>query len=201
MDNIQEPIVVVRQLGDGLVELGFAYHDMLTNKVCIPDEQLTNIVNFDEACLSLDESIQSRGGQPEVILYDPRFPPVGKGTSKSSLTSTMITSSNVADHPIPPHLQFQSKAKTKETMKLQYDLMIHMPCVSGQFGCAEVRSWPVTFGANEKGGMDSKKFEKFVMSSIVPLYPHAKNKTCVCVMLKVDSGPRRMNLNLLVRLR
>jgi hypothetical protein len=197
LDNIQEPIVVVRQLGDGLVELGFAYHDMITNKVCIPDKQLTNIVNFDEACLSLDESIQNRGGQPEVILYDPRFPPVGKGTSKSSLTSTMITSSNAAGHPIPPHLQFQSKAKAKEAI-IQYDPMDHMPRAQGQFGCAKVRLWPVTFGANEKRGMD--RFEKFVMNSIVPLYPHEKNKTGMRVMLKVDSGPGRMNLNLLARL-
>ncbi len=64
-----------------------------------------------------------------------------------------------------------------------------------------MHSWPVTFGANEKGGMDSEEFEKFVMNSIVPLYPHATNKTGMRVMLKVDSGPGRMNLNLLARLR
>ena len=45
-----------------LVELGFAYHDPITKKVCIPEEQLTNIVNFDETCLSLDGSTQNRGG-------------------------------------------------------------------------------------------------------------------------------------------
>jgi hypothetical protein len=44
--------------------------------------------------------------------------------------------------------------------------------------------------------MDSEEFEKFVMNSILPLYPHAKNKTGMCVMLKVDSGPGKMNLNL-----
>ena len=57
------------------------------------------------------------------------------------------------------------------------------------------------FGANEKGGMDSEEFEKYVMNSIVPLYPHARNQLGKRVMLKVDSGPRRMNLNLLARLR
>jgi hypothetical protein len=76
-----------------------------------------------------------------------------------------------------------------------------MPRVIGQFGCEEVRSWPVTFGANEKGGMDSEEFKKFVLNSIVPLFPHAKNKKGLHVMLKVDSGPGRMNLNLLTRLR
>jgi len=31
-----------------LVELGFAYHDPIINKVSIPKEQLINIPNFDE---------------------------------------------------------------------------------------------------------------------------------------------------------
>ena len=79
-------------------------------------------------------------------------------------------------------------------MRLQYDVIDHMPHVRGQFGCAEVRVWPVTFGANEKGGMDSEVFEKYIMNSIVPLYPHARNQRDKRVMLKVDSGPGRMNL-------
>jgi hypothetical protein len=136
-----------------------------------------------------------------VILYNPRFSQVGKATSKSSLTSTMIIGSNAAGNPIPPHLQFRSKAKTKETMKLQYDVIDHMLRVRGQFGCAEVRLWPVTFGANEKGGMGTEEIKKYVMNSIVPLYPHTRNQRGNCVMLKVDSGPGMMNLNLLARLR
>jgi hypothetical protein len=86
-------------------------------------------------------------------------------------------------------------------MRLQYDVIDHMPHVRGQFGCAEVRVWPVTFGANEKGGMDSEVFEKYIMNSIVPLYPHARNLRDKRVMLKVDSGPGRMNLYHLARLR
>ncbi len=139
-----------------LVKLGFAYHNSITNKICIPKEQLTNIVNFNETCLSLDGRMQNCGGQPEVILHDPRFPQVGQATSKSSLTTTMITGNNVSGDPIPPHLQFQSKAKTKEAMKLQYDVTDHMPYVHGQFGCDEVHFWPVKFGTNEKGEMDNE---------------------------------------------
>ncbi len=48
--------------------------------------------------------------------------------------------------------------------------------------------------------MDSEEFEKYVLGSIVPLYPTAQDKPGHCVMLKVDSGPGRMNLNLLARL-
>ena len=61
--------------------------------------------------------------------------------------------------------------------------------------------WPVTFGSNEKGGMDNDEFEKYLMNSIVPLYPHARNRPGHRVMLKVDSGPGGMNLNLLPKLR
>ena len=65
-----------------------------------------------------------------------------------------------------------------------------------------MRVWPVTFGASEKGRMDSEEFEKYIMNSIVPLYLHARNQRGKRVMLKVDSGPGRMNLNLvLARLR
>ena len=63
-----------------------------------------------------------------------------------------------------------------------------------------VRLWPVTFGANEKGGMDSEEFEKYVMNLIILLYPHVRNQHGKRVMLKVDSGPVRMNPNLLAGL-
>ena len=86
-------------------------------------------------------------------------------------------------------------------MKLQYDMAEHMPRVRGQFGCDGVRSWPVTFGSNEKGGMDNNDFDKYIMNSIIPLYPNARNRPGHCVMLKVDSGQGRINLNLLARLR
>ncbi len=184
-----------------MVELGFAYRDLTTNKVCIPEEQLKNILNFGEMCLSLDGSTLNRGGRPEVVLYDPRLTQVGRGTSKSSLTTTMITGSNAAGDPFPPHLQYQTKAKSAETMKLQYNVAEHVPSVQGQFGCDKDWLWPVTFGSNEKGETDSVEFEKYIMTSILPLYPHARNRAGKRVMLKVDSGPGRMNVDLLEKLR
>ena len=59
----------------------------------------------------------------------------------------------------------------------------------------------MTFGQNEKGGIDEKDFEEYVMNSIIPLYPNAKNKWEKHVVLKVDSGPGRSNFNLLARLK
>ncbi len=98
------------------MDLGFAYVHPTTGRLVIPIEQLMRIVNIDETCLSLDGSDNIRGGRPEVICYDPRIHQVGKATSKSSLISTMITGSNAFGEAIVPHFQFQSKAKSNDTM-------------------------------------------------------------------------------------
>ncbi len=117
-----------------LVDLGFANVDPTTGIVVIHIEQLKHIINIDETCLSLDGSDNVRGGRPEVYLYDPTIHQVGKALSKSSLTSTMITGSNAAGEAIVPHFQFQSTAKSDDTMQLQYDVAEHMPRVVSQFG-------------------------------------------------------------------
>jgi len=123
-----------------LVELGFASRDPTTGKILIPEDQLGNICNFDETCLNLDGSSTNRGGRPEALIYDPRFPVVGKATCKSSLTSTLITGSTAAGEAFPPHIQYVTKAKTAETMRLDIDVAEHVPRVIGKFGCAEERT-------------------------------------------------------------
>ncbi len=166
----------------------------------IPIKQLKRIVKIDETCVSLDGSDNVRGGRPEVILYNPRIHQVGKAISKCSLTSTMITGSNAAGEAIMPHFQYQSKAKSEDMMRLQYDVAEHMPLLVGQFRLGKEQSWPVTFGQNEKGGMDKVEFEKYLLNSIVPLYLDGKNMPGHLVLLKVDSGPVRMNIRLLSKL-
>jgi len=47
-----------------------------------------------------------------VTFYDKRFPQLGKATSKSALTITMISGSNAAGEPIAPHFQFQTSAQS-----------------------------------------------------------------------------------------
>lgn len=183
-----------------LVELGFGYRDA-SGAIVIPEEQLKNILNFDETRLSLDGSQGNRGGRPEVIFFDPRFPQLGKATSKSALTTTMITGSNAAGEALPPHFQFQTKVLSAETTRIRYDVADFMPMVIGKFGADEVREWPTTYGMNEKGGMDNTKFEKYIKNSIVPLYPHARDEFGKRVLLKCDSGPGRMNIDLLCWLR
>jgi hypothetical protein len=59
----------------------------------------------------------------------------------------------------------------------------------------------VTFEMNEKGGMDEKEFKEYIMLAIVPLYANARNRKGRYVIIKVDSGPGRSNIDLLVRLK
>ena len=100
-----------------LVELGFATKLNDDGDINIPEEQLGRIINFDETCLSMDGS-GNRGGQPEVVFYNPLLPQTGRATSKSSLTTTMITGSNALGEAIPPHFQFQTSAILTETQRV-----------------------------------------------------------------------------------
>jgi hypothetical protein len=113
----------------------------------------------------------------------------------------LITGSTAAGKVFPPHIQFQSKVKTTNTTRIDIDVAEHMQQVLGKFGCNEVKTWPITFGTNEKGGMDNEEFTKYMRSSIIPLFPDAVNQPGRWVLLKVDSGPGRMNLELLATLK
>ena len=110
-----------------LVELGFAVCDTTTGKIHIPEDQLELIGNFDETCLNLDGSSTNRGGRPEAFIYNPRFPVVRKATCKNSLTSTLVTGSTAAGEAFPPHIQYVTKAKNPETMRLDVDIAEHVP--------------------------------------------------------------------------
>ena len=55
-----------------LVELGFA--EKIDGRTVIPECQLSNIINMDETCLSLDGSSGVRGGRPEAIFWNPNLP-------------------------------------------------------------------------------------------------------------------------------
>jgi len=56
-------------------------------------------------------------------------------------------------------------------------------------------------GLNEKGEMDEAEFEKYFRNCILPLFPDALDLPGFCIMVKVDSGPGRLNVNLLAKLR
>ena len=142
-----------------LLELGFLEHDE-AGKLYIPREQLRNILNFDETCLSLDGSSINRGGRPAAYYHDPRLPQVGISTSKTSQTITMITGSNAWGEALPPHFQFMSSAQTDEGKQIRNECMCYMQRTIGNFGLGEEKSLPISLGMNEKGGMDEEEFAK-----------------------------------------
>ena len=114
---------------------------------------------------------------------------------------TLITGSTAAGQVFPPHLQFQSKAKSADTARIDVNVAEHIQRVRGNFDCEEEKLWPITFGTNKKGGMDDKEFSKYMRGAIAPLFPDALNKPGRSILLKVDSGHGRMNLELLARLK
>jgi len=122
--------------------------------------------------MSLDGS-GKRGGRPEVIFYNPLLPLTGRPTSKSSLSTTMITGSSASGEAIPPHFQFQTSAQSDETQRARIELAVYLPGVSCKFGMPERMARAVSVGFNEKGGMDDDEFEKYVKNNIMPLFPDA----------------------------
>ncbi|KAL7549204.1 hypothetical protein ACHAWF_012476 [Thalassiosira exigua] len=102
-----------------------------------------------------------RGGQPEVVFFYPNLPNPGKGTSKLSKTTTMITGSNAAREALPPHFQFQTDAKADEGQRFRNEMTEWMLNVLGKFGGDAIKLWPCTFGMNSKGGMDDDEFYKY----------------------------------------
>ena len=103
----------------------------------------------------------------------------------------MIAGSTAAGEPIPPHFQFQTRAQSVETQS------VNIPNIIGKFGAGEEKEWPVTFGFNAKGGMDNEQFKEYFKTNIAPLYPDADDKAGKRVMVKVDSGPGRLEIHFL----
>jgi hypothetical protein len=102
---------------------------------------MKQILNLDEECMLLDGGNGNQGGRPTVTYYDVCFPQLGKATSKSELTTTMIGRSNAAGEPIPPHFQFQTSAKTPDAEALHIECIHYMLNVQAVFGHEEVQSF------------------------------------------------------------
>eukprot|EP00984_Skeletonema_dohrnii_P018305 scaffold8528_cov85-Skeletonema_dohrnii-CCMP3373.AAC.1 len=182
-----------------LLELGFA--KKVEGKTVIPEDQLARILNVDETCLVMDGSKTQRGGRPAVVFTSNSLPDLGKATIKSSTATTMITGSTAAGEAIPPHFQFPTAAKSDERERIRSEVDRFTVKVKGKFGCAEEKEWPCTIAMNEKGGMDEKEFMDYFFNSLVPLYEDAADVPGKRVMVKVDSGPGRLNPTLLSRAR
>jgi hypothetical protein len=113
----------------------------------------------------------------------------------------MTAGSTAAGKPIPPHFQFQTRAQSVDTQSININLVTFLPNIIGKFGTEEKREWAVTFGYNAKGGMDNEQFKEYFRTNIAPLYPDAEDKVDKRVMVKVDSGPGRLEIDFLAEAR
>ena len=147
-------------MGERLSKAGFAFTNNNDNTV-IPDEQLEWILNIDETCLVMDGSKCNCGGHPEVMFYSQTLPNLGKSTIKSSVLTTMITSSMAVSKAIPLHFQFSRTLKSKETQCVNVNSIAFFPKVRGKFGTSDSKEWQVTIGMNEKGGMDDVELRQW----------------------------------------
>ena len=183
---------------DSLLEFGFAVKE--DGKLYISEESLARIINLDESCLSLDGSDGKRGGRPTISFHNPCLPDLGKCASKSSVTATFIGGSNAKGEALPPHIQLSTSAKSDERQKFRVEMLEHLHNIVGNFGHETEQSFPVTIGMNEKGGMDDDQFAKYLLNLISAIFPDCADKRGRRVIINIDSGPGRTNVELLARL-
>jgi hypothetical protein len=191
---------------DTMIDLCFA-REKLASDVGVEGELFffpgmsERILNMDETDGSIDDTTGQRGGRPALTFYAPDIGGGATAVNKSGYSATIICGSNAKGEPIPPHFQLKSTAQTDSGQRLSVDWFRHTKDVMVQFGHSVVKALPCTFGMNEKAGMNSIELEKYMRGSILPLYPDIADVPGKRVIMKVDSGPGRMNVEMLASLR
>ena len=166
------------------------------------DSQLDRILNLDESEVSTDGTSKLSGGRPvnKLCSSDTQLPKGATVSNKSGYSATFIGGSTVKGWPLPVHLQVKSEAQV-ENIRLSLDFFKDSRRVRGVYGFGELREVGMTLGANAKAGMDGEKFAKYLFATIVLLYPDAIDVPGKRVAVIVDSGPGRLNSDMLARLR
>jgi len=190
---------------DALIELSFARkkNEADTNvegEVMLLPGQKESIVNVDETDGTLDDACKQTGGRPAMVFTAPDAVGGSTTVNKCGYKTTVICGSTTAGKPIPPHFQLKTDAKTDEGQRVSVDWFRYCPQIGGKFGHPEHRLFPVTFGMNEKGGMNAVELKKYMDVAILPLYPDICDIPGKRVMMKVDCGPGRLNVEMLAHL-
>ena len=125
------------------------------------------IVNLDETPVTLDDDGKT-GGRPSSVLSSKGIPRTGTAKYKGDSTVTAILNVN-ASRGVTFHMQLPLLAKV-ENQQLPLPYLIDLLKGQGKFGYDLFQeSIQYTFGINEKGGMDSSEFQKFLFANVVPL--------------------------------
>jgi hypothetical protein len=189
-----------------LIELGFAREKEEGDKdvegeLVFFDGQLRCILNFDETDGSLDDTKHNKGGRPAMTFFSPTITGGGTSVNKSGYCLTVICGSNAASEPLPPHFQLKVLAQSAERERISANWILNSMRVVAQFGHSEANDFPCTFGMNEKGGMNAVELKKYMNGSILPLFPDIEDVLLKRVIVKVDSGPGQMNVEMLANLK
>jgi hypothetical protein len=188
-----------------LIDLGFAREKLASDdtegEVVFHPGQLDRIVNFDETDGSIDDTTGKRGGRPGLTFYSREVTGGATAANKSSTSATIIFGSSAAGEPLPPHFQLKTTAQTAEAQRMSTAWFRNTHSILVKFGFDSKQERPCTFGMNEKAGMNSEELNKYIANSIIPLYPDLEDRPGKRLLLKVDSGPGRNNLEMLADLR
>jgi len=184
-----------------LIDLGFGREALpeedVVGEIFFYEGQLHRVVNLDETDGSLDDATGNKGGRPPVIFSNPDLPNGAVAANKSGYSSTVICGSNAAGEALPPHFQLKTMSQSDSTQKLSVDWFVHAVDVRGKFGLESEQVLRTTFGMNERGGMNAIELDKYIKKAILPLYPDAADVPGKRALLKLDSAPGRMNLDML----
>jgi len=192
-----------------VVSLGFGRLKMLDGtedhleegSIIFFEGQKKRILNLDETDGSLDNTTGKRGGRPPLVFYAHDATGGSTAASKSSYSPTIICGSNAEGEAIPPHFQLKTLATSTGRERFSVEFIARCKDIWGVFGHKRRTLLPCTFGLNDKAGMNSVELDKYFKGSILPLYPDIEDVPLKRVIVKVDSGPGRMNVDMLAHLR
>ena len=188
-----------------LIELGFARKKQVEEEDTVEGSLFfytpERIINFDETDGTLDNTTGNRGGRPAIVFYSSDV--VGGATvaNKSAYSPTIICAVNALGEALPPHFQLKTQSKTDAGERFSIDFIANVKGIRGRFGFTEERVFDVTFGMNEKAGMNADELDKYIENSILPLYPDVEDVQGKRLLIKLDSGPGRTNVKMLAKLR
>jgi hypothetical protein len=169
-------------------------------EVIFSETQKRRIINIDETNLSLDGSDGGRGGRPACTITIKHCQRPGTAQNKVGLSSSLMCGSNAAGEAMPLHVMFSSKAE-EENMAVKLSWVAGLPTVSEQFGHDEVQTFPASVTVNEKGGTDARVLRQVLMHYMVTLFPDAADVDGKRVLIKIDGGPGRLDVQSLAELR
>ena len=188
-----------------LIEMGFALDkpDGNSEITWVSPDQGRRICNIDETKITLDSTDPGVGGRPAAGLFHGRVANAPtQGAHKSSYAATMIGGAFASGEKFPEHFQLPSDAKELDREGFGIEFIEDMLLTKARYLGDNVRVFSATHGVNEKGGMNQHDFGKYIFKNFVPLVrDDVADIPGKRVVLLVDGGPGRVNVEMLTRLK